>query len=397
MAKQNQGDQSRFNAQQRGQTDSRWKPLGSRGAAQPKADVIELTDEEKALIEQRRERTAKARAEAEAKSGGKKPVAFKKYEGGKVLVINHHWSWVVFKDFFFWSAGLVVMLSAVGYLLTTLSLDFFALFVLIVDPLIFWWRIRFWQKDCWEIDLSDGALRDVNIPWHQLSVNKRVAGGKGGLANWEAVQPFPAWLLGRVGHIEFEAVAEKENALEGIKYPNLIDQILAQWRNGESREKIEVLYNEWRLKKTPIERLFGWVFVFFRYAHSKTKRQIVTKPRVRQRKRSPVVERLTEEPEGVVTESDTRVPIVWQIIFDQPDKPITSCGLTSCKEVVGGRLNGDPAPGLVLKIEGSEKTYFFDSLNHFDRAKRHLEIQRDPGLKGFQFNPKRLKFVAPED
>lgn len=348
----------------------------------------ELNEEEREMIARRREQKntqERMRTESDGK-GAKKPVFFKRYEVNKVFVIGHHWSWVIFKDFPFW-------LISFGSLIVTIVLPFFPDFeasvqyfmLLVILPVVIWWRTQFWKKDCWEMDLGNGSLRDITVPWHLLSKNSRVAGGTAGLANWEVIQPMVAWNIGRIGHLEFQAVAGKENALEGIKFPDIIDKMLSSWRSGKSFEEIEALYNEWKAKKTPIERLVGWFFGLF-HSGSKTKHTTAQRPVQKKKQKVEQVQRLEKEPEGRIIELDTRTSVTWRMFYDQPEKPVTPCGLRGCKEYVGGRIDGSPITGISIDLPDGRKYIYFHSLQHLNEAIRRLRRQRDPQLERVKYS-----------
>lgn len=323
-------------------------------------------------------------------SNGKKPVVFKKYGVNKVFIIGHHWSWVLFKDWVFWLISVFSVISTIVYPFTTESFEpsvqYFMLLVIL--PVVIWWRIKLWQKDYWEMNMSDGALRDVKSDWHLMGKNSRVTGGRSGLASWEPKEPFPAWILGRVGHVELEAIEGKENGLEGIKYPSLIDHILACWRNGESPEKIEELFKEWKAKKTPIERFVGWFFGLVR-SSTRTKHTTARNP-VQRRKQT--VMRSDEIPDGEIIEVDNRTAVRWEMYTGQPVNPVTPCGLKVCREFIGGRIEEKPVYALRIKVAEVWKMFYFHSFSHFDKAVRRIRQQRDPNLNGFDFLMN-MKFV----
>lgn len=338
-------------------------------------------------------------AGGEGQSQATRPISFPQLIGGRVLVINHHWSWVIFKDLPFWAISVVsLFLSALAPIFSGFfepSLTYFA--PIIILSFVIWWRIRFWQRDCWEIDLGGGALRDVNIPWHQLSTKKRVAGGKSGLANWETVEPFPAWFLGRIGHIEFEAVAEKENALLGIKYPGLIDEILASWRNGQAIEDIENLYLQWQAKKTPIESLWSNVVKLTSLLASRQGR--------RENQEANSNARVVEADEqgrgtGIRPIAINPFPgpsrvVYWSSIESCPrPSGVIRCGLMNCSSLLDGKMSDRHFSAIEIDEPKSrnKRRLFFCRRQHLNRASRLMKRQINPGLRGIDL-PAGTRFV----
>lgn len=384
-----------------------WNPLAAKTGVRKTDKVRELTDEEKIIIARRREQLeTQVRAKEEARRDSKIPIVFPKLSGGKVFVINHHWSWVIFHDP--WLN--VILLGCVGlatyplwgFLAPTYtfepSIQFFI--TLGLFALASWLRIELWKRDRWEIQPEIGALRDIDIrPWFLLQEQERIAGGRSGISNWEVKKPTLTWFFLRVGHIEFEGVAEKELLLPGIKYPDLISNLLSVWRNGGSIEKIETNYLEWKAKRTPIERFCSWLFSL-RHTPSRIRRFTVG-VQDRRRKKKPSVERMTEEPPGSfveVAKPDDRTVIHWYMVFDQPKKYVTSCGVLNCSEVIGGRIEGEPAFGIVINLpETGEKVWYFHNRVHFELILRELRSQRVPRLKWLSLPPEvRAKFAEAQ-